>query len=114
MTKKVLPDPLYPLITVDRDLPIPAKLLSEVLEKPGITLPLRSGTGDPNRGGYFFQIEVSDTGYTLHPFDKKNNSDTYSVDFSLLLKLINQMSGRLFDKEAMMYVRNVLNMPSDD
>ena len=113
MAKTVLSDPEYPIVKVDTDEPLTADALRRLLIKPGVTLLIRSATGKPGRGGYYFQIEILDTEYVLHPFDQKGDTDVYSVDFDLLLKLINQMSGRQFDKDAMFYVRHEINMPTD-
>lgn len=109
-----LPDPQYPIVLIDTDEPITAERLKDTLVRPGITLLIRSKTGDPKRGGYYFQIECSNGDYVLHPLDQKGPSDVYVVSFDLLLKLINHMSGRRFDKEAMLYVRHVIDMRADD
>ena len=113
MAKTVLPDPKYPIVKLDTDDPLSSSDLKKLLVKPGVTLLIRSATGHPGRGGYYFQIEVRDTEYVLHPFDQKSDIDVYVVDFDLLLKLVNQMSGRQFDKEAMLYVRHEIDMRTD-
>lgn len=113
MAKAVLPDPKYPIVKVDTDAPLSSGDLNKLLVKPGVTLLVRFATGHPERGGYYFQIEVQDAEYVLHPFDQKGDTDVYPVSFDLLLKLINQMSGRQFDKEAMLYVRHEIDMRTD-
>lgn len=114
MARTVLNDPQYPIVKIDTDTPLTSKQLHSLLSAPGVTLLVRSSTGHPGRGGYYFQIEIGQGEYILHPFDQKNSEDTFAVDFDLLLRLINQMSGRKFDKEAMMYVRHNINMPIDN
>ncbi|MDO4437570.1 MAG: hypothetical protein Q4B77_06455 [Coriobacteriaceae bacterium] len=112
MTK--LSDPRFPIVTFDTDQPLSPKDLRNLLVRPGVTLLIRSATGNQNRGGYYFQVGILDSNYALHPFDQNGVNDFYIVDFELLLKLINHMSGRKFDKDAFLYVRQVINMRADD
>lgn len=111
--KKRLHAPKYPIVYYDHDGPITERDLRKLLKPTGITLLFRFSTGDPKRGGYYFQIEPTEAEYILRPFDAKSDDDVYRVDFELLLELINHISGRTFSAEAFNYVRNSINMPSD-
>lgn len=116
MAKTLLKDPLFPIKTVDTDIPLTEAKLNGLLKEPGITLLIRSSEGDPRRGGYYFQIEVNGEQYILHPFVKAKDgtpTDVYNLSFDELLKLVNHMSGRAFDEDSLTFVREVIDMPSD-
>lgn len=114
MARESIADPRYPIVLVDKDEPLTGEELRGLLKEPGVTLLVRYAAGNEKRGGYYFQIGIVADGYVLIPLDAASESDHYKVvDFEFLLTLINHMSGRAFNRDALRYVRNVIDMPSD-
>ncbi len=104
--------PNYVLKTYDSNSAIDLSTLNMLMGKEsGIMLCVRSATGHPNRGGYFFCIsQKGDNTYTLETIEGVY-VDTFSGD--KLITLINHASGRAFDTEMLDYCQNNINFRTD-
>ena len=101
----------FRLEVLDIDQPIShneIKLLSNLGK--GVSLCVRSKTGDLKRGGYFFHICLSDSKYQIFDIEK-NSIDTVEIDF--LVEFINHVSGRLFNATVQIYCQSTINLRKD-
>ena len=106
-----LPNPKYPIQTIDTNDPICLDDLKTYLANNGTTLLIRSENGHPNRGGYYFQIENLVTGsIRFFTFDQRDHFDlppAEAVDF------INHCSGLLFSEDMLRYCQNTIDLRND-
>lgn len=105
--------PVKPIVVVDTDKPFAendVKVLFMHDEK--ITLCVRSKTGHEKRGGYFFCIEkCSQNTFRLFTMESELVAD--ALPLSVLIKLINHVSGLAFDEEMLLYCQNEINFRKD-
>ena len=105
--------PKYKLVTIETDSVITESKLNDLIrDKQGITLCIRSKTGNENRGGYFFCIEKnSNDDFKL--LTMESIVITESIALSKLTRLINHASGLAFDDNILHYCQNEINFRED-
>lgn len=104
--------PQYPLVTIDTDDAIENNQISSLFNNQnGVTLCVRSATGHPNRGGYFFCISKTNN----NNFNLETIEGVYVDCFTLesLVKFINHSSGKKFDPDLLDYCQNSINFRND-
>lgn len=110
--------PFPPLEVLQRDSPIDGALINQLASKReirnGISILIRSETGHPKRGGYFFhfrKIDNSTDEYELFDFQK---TQVASLSERELILLINHCSGARYNEESYLVCQNEINLRSDD
>ena len=107
--------PFPPLVKLDTSDPVMPDRLTELLKtrQDGASICIRSATGHPNRGGYFFHVRPHDD--TLARWDIFNFEKIYVADLPLdkLTAFINHCSGLAFDEEAFQLCQTVINFRLD-
>lgn len=104
--------PKYPIVKIDTNEAITVEQILSLFDAAaGITLCIRSGSGHPDRGGYYFCIQKNDeSSFSLETIEgvyvDKFNSDT-------LIKFINHASGRQFHADILEYCQNSINFRTD-
>ena len=104
--------PQYPIVTKDTDIALTnAQIQSLFCNKDSITLCVRSSSGHPNRGGYYFCIHKNND----NSFQLETIEGVYVDDFDLdtLVNFINHASGRKFNSELLDYCQNSINFRTD-
>lgn len=104
--------PQYPIITKDTDEALTSdQILSLFNYQNNITLCIRSGSGHPNRGGYYFCIHKNNES----SFELETIEGVYVDNFNLdtLVNFINHASGRKFNSELLDYCQNSINFRTD-
>ncbi len=104
--------PQYPIVTIDSDNTIQDDQIENLfISTNGITLCVRSASGHPDRGGYFFCIKKEvDGSYQLETIE---GDYIDSFDLCSLVRFINHSSGKLFDAELLDYCQNKVNFRND-
>lgn len=104
--------PQYPIITKDTDIALTnEQVLSLFTNSDNITLCVRSSSGHPNRGGYYFCIHKNnDSSFQLETIEGVC-VDTFNLD--TLVNFINHASGRKFNSELLDYCQNSINFRTD-
>lgn len=106
-----LPDPKFPIETIDTNEPICINDLTSRLVNNGTTLLVRSENGHPNRGGYYFQIESLPSGLIrFFTFDQK---DYFDLSLARAVEFINHCSGLMFSEEMLRYCQNTVDLRND-
>lgn len=124
MPKKVFTTgiPYPPLITLDQSGPLKPAQLAAVLRGPhkGWSLCVRSGAGEPKRGGYFFHVskdENSAGNFILQDFEKvsiaRSNGGIVSFDVDSLCEFINHCTGSAFSERMLILSQAEINFRSD-
>ena len=105
--------PQYPIKVIDTNSPITLEQLNNAFDGlDAITLCVRSEDGHPNRGGHFFCIRNN-----LHTEEMRLETiegeyvDTFAPE--QMSRLINHVSGLLFDREILTYCQNSINFRTD-
>ena len=107
----LLQQPQYPIITIDSDSILTANQVSNLFsDSSSVTLCVRSSSGHPNRGGYFFCIKKNADAYQLETIE---GVFVDNFDLNTLLRFINHASGRKFDSELLDYCQNSINFRND-
>jgi len=105
--------PQYPVRVLDTDVPVTSDQFRGIMDGAnGVTLCIRSKSGAPQRGGYFFCITQQDG--NQYGLETVEGTFVDSFDETTLLKLVNHVSGRRFDKEMLEYCQNSINFRADD
>ena len=118
MPRNPLPGlPFPPLDILEQDTPIQAHQIHDLLSTrgadDGISLLIRSESGDPNRGGYYFHFTRSnplEVTYDLYDFQKHKVASLSEDD---LVLLINHCSGRAYSERSYMICQNEINLRDD-
>ena len=124
MPKKVFTSgiPYPPLTTIDQGGPLKPAQLAVVLggTREGWSVCVRSESGKPKRGGYFFHIsrdENAKGNFVLKDFDKisiaRSNGDFISFDLESLCEFINHCTGSHFSKRMLILSQSEINFRSD-
>ncbi len=104
--------PQYPIVTKDTDMALTNdQVMSLFSARDRITLCVRSSSGHPNRGGYYFCIhKISNNSFQLETIE-----GVYVDHFGLdtLVNFINHASGRKFSSELLDYCQNSINFRTD-
>lgn len=107
------------IIPIDSDDPITKNdLITSIGDKKGVTLCIRTKTGNEKRGGYFFSIEVNEDKITVKTFDGEqlmHDSDCKCVGFSFeeFTEFVNHVSGRIYSEKMFELCTNRLNFKTD-
>ncbi len=104
--------PWYPIVTKDTDIALTnEQVISLFSDRNSITLCVRSSSGHPNRGGYYFCIHK----ISNHLFQLETMEGVYvdSFDLDILVNFINHASGRKFNSELLNYCQNNINFRTD-
>lgn len=104
--------PKYPIVTKDTDIALTNdQIISLFSDRESITLCVRSSSGHPNRGGYYFCIQkINNNSFQLETIEG-DCVDTF--DLNTLAKFINHASGRKFNLELLDYCQNSINFRTD-
>jgi hypothetical protein len=104
--------PHYPIKTIDTDEPIlSSQLIPLFTNDNGITLCVRSKSGHPQRGGYFFCItKESEDLYILETIE---GVEVDTFDLPSLISFINHASGKKFNAQLLDYCQNSINFRND-
>ena len=99
--------PQYPIVTKDTDIALTNDQIQSLFcNEDSITLCVRSSSGHPNRGGYYFCIHKNnDNSFQLETID--------DFDLDTLVNFINHASGRKFNSELLDYCQNSINFRTD-
>lgn len=104
--------PQYPIVTKDTDVALTNVQVNSLFStNDSITLCVRSGSGHPNRGGYFFCINKTDTSSFQLETIEGVYVDTFNLD--TLVNFINHASGKRFNSELLDYCQNSINFRTD-
>ena len=105
--------PRYPIKVIDTNSPITLDQLHNAFGGlDAITLCVRSENGHPNRGGHFFCIyNDPHTEEMCLETMEGDYVDTFSPEW--IIKLINHISGLIFDREILIYCQNNINFRAD-
>lgn len=105
--------PKYAMQVIDTDLPITKEDLAKLFtDTNGITVCVRSKTGDEKRGGYFFCIEkIEQDMFRLLTMESETVVERINLD--TLTSLINHASGLKFDKKMFELCLNEINFRED-
>lgn len=105
--------PQYPIKVIDTNSPITLEQLNNAFDGlDAITLCVRSENGHPNRGGHFFCIRNN-------LYTEEMRLETIEGDYvdtfapEQMTRLINHISGLLFDREILTYCQNSINFRTD-
>ena len=104
--------PQYPIVTKDTDMALTNdQIISLFSDRDSITLCVRSSSGHPNRGGYYFCIHK----ISNHLFQLETMEGVYvdSFDLDILVNFINHASGRKFNSELLNFCQNNINFRPD-
>lgn len=104
--------PQYPIVTKDTDIALTNDQIQSLFcNEDSITLCVRSSSGHPNRGGYYFCIHKNND----NSFQLETIEGVYVDDFDLdtLVNFINHTSGRKFNSELLDYCQNSINFRTD-
>lgn len=104
--------PQYPIVTKDTDIALNSdQILPLFKNENNITLCVRSGSGHPNRGGYYFCIHKNSN----CSFQLETIEGVYVDNFDLdtLVNFINHASGKKFNSELLDYCQNSINFRTD-
>lgn len=105
--------PQYPIKTIDTDAPVSLEKLANILnECNAITLCIRSAEGDVRRGGYFFCLKNTANRNEIR-LETVEGDLIDIVSREWLVRLINHISGRKFDKEVLRHCQNSINFRTD-
>jgi hypothetical protein len=106
------PVPFAPLIVLDRDAAVDAAMLQEHVNHRGsASILIRTETGVPKRGGFFFHLTATVHGYRFHDF---GGTPIVTQPVQESVRLINHATGRTFDREMLTLCQRVINMRQDD
>lgn len=114
-TLEALPFP--PLKVIDQNAPVDATQLRAFLDTKtdtdGVSILIRSETGHPERGGYFFHFRRSTaTPIEYELFDFQKTRVAAMTEDELIL-LINHCSGRQYSEASYLVCQNEINLRSD-
>jgi len=111
--------PYPPLIRVDQSGPLEPAQLAEVLEgaRNGWSICVRSESGEPNRGGYFFHVRRDADHFILSDFENisvtKPGGDVIKFDLESLCAFVNHCTGALFSEKMLYLSQSEINFRSD-
>jgi len=114
--------PYPPLITLDQGGPLQPAQLAAVLRgaREGWSVCVRSGSGEPKRGGYFFHIsrdENAKGNFVLKDFDKisvaRSDGEVISFDLESLCEFVNHCTGSRFSERMLILSQSEINFRSD-
>ena len=106
--------PRFPLRPIDTDTPITIEQFRELLRgDTEIMLCVRSATGHPHRGGYFFCIRCNraTNQYELETVEGINVAN-FSEDE--IVTFINHVAGLQFNNNMLIYCQNSINFRHDE
>lgn len=100
------------IIPLDTDTPLDENSLNKCFSsKKEIILCVRSKSGHPKRGGYFFRMERTSKDYIdLKTFD---GDFIDKLHIKKMARFINHTSGLMYDKEILSYCQNTINLKHD-
>ncbi len=104
--------PQYPIVTKDTDIALTKdQIMSLFFGRDSITLCVRSSSGHPNRGGYYFCIhKINNNSFQLETME---GVYVDNFDLNTLVNFINHASGRKFNSELLDYCQNSINFRND-
>ena len=113
MARNIIGPLPFTLHTIDTD----SEILQTELESifsiyPQVSLCVRSQTGHPDRGGYFFHFEINPADNTVILYDITHTKiDTLSLENAV--RFLNHASGRKYDEEMLRYCQSYVNFKQD-
>lgn len=112
MPRNVIGQPPFGLRVIDTDEALTQEDIMQCLEASGsVSLCIRSAQGHPRRGGYFFHLrQDQNQRFIIHDFAGQAID---SLDLKSLTRFINHVSGRMFDREMLVYCERVVNFNQD-
>ena len=113
MARNIIGSLPFTLYTIDTDNEILKTELESIFSRyPQVSLCVRSQSGPPDRGGYFFHFEINPNGNTVNLYDiTHTNIDTLSLDTAV--RFLNHASGRKYDEEMLRYCQSYVNFKQD-
>jgi hypothetical protein len=111
MPKNIIGAPPFPVQTLDKDEALNLEEITAAIgNSDGVSLCVRSANGPLNRGGYFFHLEPVGDRFSIYDFAGKPIGTLEPND---LVRFVNHVSGRLFDREMLHYCQTEVNFRQD-
>ena len=111
---ELLRQPRFPLRLINTDTPITIDQFHELLRRDTeIMLCVRSATGHPNRGGYFFCIRYNNA---TNQYELETVEGIRVANFTEnnIVIFINHVAGLQFNNDMLLYCQNNINFRHDE
>lgn len=104
----------FGVYSIESDGPLLLAQITQAVHQSGgsASLCVRSTTGHPDRGGYFFHIERIEDGQSFRIYDFERHP-VATLEAQELLRFINHVSGRQFDEQMLVFCQQTVNIRLD-
>lgn len=118
MPKNPLPGIPFPsLKVIDQNSPLDTiqlkALISDRGDQEGVSILIRSETGHPKRGGYYFHFRRSPNNYDDYELFEFQKTRVATMSEDELVLLINHCSGRQYSEVSYGVCQNEINLRGD-